>query len=392
MSQRKTRLLVISHAFAPYASGSAVLLANLLQEYPGECMALAGFSRYMKKDANFKSPCPVVFLDPLKGKPFEMAYAKFMNNNRWYVRSFIMRHVKKFKPDAILAAFPHSTFFIAAFEAAQSMGVPFYAHMHDLWQENYPEGYYAKKLADKYEAIILKNADRVYCMTTTQADHYRVKYGISPQILPHTISEKNLKDLVYRPVGQERKVLFAGALSDIMNTDALAVFSRSVKEVPREVTINFFTSASSEQLAQHEIDVSRINLKWVSRSELENELRTSAILFAPLSHKNCSALEVKTVFSTKLLEYLVSGRPILLFAPADSFHAISARKNNWAYVVNEDDPSALAKGINELLQSEELCKSIVQGAFKEAKERNASFFAQQLNDAISQDSKILTEA
>jgi len=177
-----------------------------------------------------------------------------------------------------------------------------------------------------------------------------------------------------------------------MNADALSVFSRSVKELPKDVSINFFTGASADQLAQHHIDVSQINLKWVSRSELENELRTSSILFAPLSHKNCSQLEVKTVFSTKLLEYLVSGRPILLFAPADSFHAISARKNNWAYVVDEDDPSALAKGIKELLQNEELCKTIVQGAFKEARERNASIFAQQLNEAVLQDSKILVQA
>jgi glycosyltransferase involved in cell wall biosynthesis len=392
MSERKSRLLVVSHAFAPYASGSAVLLANLLQEYPGECMALAGYSRYMKKDANFKSPCPVVFLDPLKGKPFELAYAKFMNSNRWYVRSFIMRYVKKFKPDAILAAFPHSTFFIAAFEVARKMGIPFYAHMHDLWQENYPDGYYAKKLANKYEATILKNAERVYCMTTTQADHYQKKYGITPQILPHTISEKDLKDLQYRPASEEKKVLFAGALSDVMNADALSVFSRSIKELPEDVAINFFTSAGAEQLSQQNIDVSRINLKWVSRAELENELRTSSILFAPLSHKNCSELEVKTVFSTKLLEYLVSGRPILLFAPPDSFHAISARKNNWAYVVDEDSPSALAKGIMELLQNEELCKTVVQGAFKEARERNATIFANQLNSAVLQDSKILTQA
>ncbi|HEU4472544.1 MAG TPA: glycosyltransferase [Flavisolibacter sp.] len=388
MKEGKTKLLVVSHAFAPYASGSAVLLANLLREYPGECMAIGGYSRYMKEDKSFTPPCPTVFLKPLKGKFFELAYAKFMNNNRWYVRRFIEKQVKKFRPDAILGAFPHSTFFIAAFEVARKMGLPFYAHMHDLWQENYPEGYYAKKLADQYEALILKNAARVYCMTSTQAEHYAKKYGIAPEILPHTIPQKDLQDLQYRPLtGQEKKVLFAGALSDVMNADALSVFSQAIRQLPDGTTVNFFTSASAEQLEKNGIDVSKLNLKWVSRAELEKELKTSAVLFAPLSHKNCSALEVKTVFSTKLLEYLVAGRPILLFAPADSFHTTSARKNDWAQVVDQDDPTALYKGLQELLQNEARCREVVDGAFREARERNAVIFARQLDEAVRKDSR-----
>src|SRR5689334_3548786 len=158
MENGQPRLLVISQAFAPYASGSAVLMANLLQEYPGDCMVIAGYSRYTKPDLNFKSPCPVVYLKPPNNKLFELGYARFINKNRWFVRSFFLKQIRRYKPNAILAAFPHSIFFIAAFEVAQKCGIPFYAHMHDLWQENYPEGYYARKLADKYEEKILKSA------------------------------------------------------------------------------------------------------------------------------------------------------------------------------------------------------------------------------------------
>jgi hypothetical protein len=67
------------------------------------------------------------------------------------------------------------------------------------------------------------------------------------------------------------------------------------------------------------------------------------VLVAPLSHKNCSIDEVRTVFSTKLLEYLIAGRPIVVFAPEDSYHAESARRGGWGgYVVSEDSPAALA--------------------------------------------------
>src|SRR6476659_8768216 len=110
MSEKKSRLMVISLNFAPYVSGSAVLLVNLLKEYPGECLTIAGYSRYTKEDKNFAPPNKTVYLKPMKGKFFELAYARFMNSQRWYVRSFFSKQIKKFKPDAILATFPHSTF------------------------------------------------------------------------------------------------------------------------------------------------------------------------------------------------------------------------------------------------------------------------------------------
>jgi glycosyltransferase involved in cell wall biosynthesis len=386
MSNKKLKLLVVSQAFAPYASGSAILMANLLEEFPGDCMVIAGFSRYMVADKDFPAPCPTVYLNPLNNKLFKLAYARFMNSNRWYVRSFFMKHVKKYKPDVILGAFPHSTFFIAAYEVAKKCGIPFYAHMHDLWQENYPEGYYAKKLADKYEATILKNAAKVFCMTQTQADHYTNKYGIKAFILPHTIQDKSLQHLEYKKAsGQPPKVMFAGGLSSVMNADALSVFSQSKKFLQQQVNYNLFTNASTADLESAGIDVSTVNVKWVSRKEVMEEQRTSNILLAPLSHKNGSELEIKTVFSTKLLEYLVSGRPILVFAPGDSFHAISARRNNWALVVDKDDPKQLAANIDELIRNEELAKQLVEGAFREARERKASHFANELYQHMQND-------
>ena len=111
------------------------------------------------------------------------------------------------------------------------------------------------------------------------------------------------------------------------------------------------------------------------------------VLIAPLSHKNGSADEVRTVFSTKLLEYLLAGRPILVFAPRDSFHAISARERGWGLVVDEDDPQALANGIVKLLTDQPLCERLVAGALAEAKRRDACEVGRQLHNWVLEDSK-----
>src|ERR1700749_4835517 len=102
METQNPRLLVISHGFPPHAAGSSILMANLLKEYPGKCMALAGYSRHLKEDKNFQAPCPTVFLKPWNNKVSRLLFARSINSNRWYVRNFFSKHIKKFKPDIIL--------------------------------------------------------------------------------------------------------------------------------------------------------------------------------------------------------------------------------------------------------------------------------------------------
>jgi glycosyltransferase involved in cell wall biosynthesis len=95
--------------------------------------------------------------------------------------------------------------------------------------------------------------------------------------------------------------------------------------------------------------------------------------------------EVRTVFSTKLLEYLVSGRPIIVFAPEESYHAISARKHGWGYPVTEDSPAALAAAIEKVTRSETLAARLVHGALQEARSRSAQRHARRLLEWVLSD-------
>jgi glycosyltransferase involved in cell wall biosynthesis len=109
------------------------------------------------------------------------------------------------------------------------------------------------------------------------------------------------------------------------------------------------------------------------------------VLVAPLSHENCSIDEVRTVFSTKLLEYLISGRPILVFAPKDSYHAWSAEKNGWGYLVTKNSPKGLAEAIVKVVKDHNLAAELVQKALKEAHSRNARVYAESLKEWVTAD-------
>lgn len=382
---KKASILIVSQAFPPEVSGSATLLTNILSSFKGDCTVITGFSRYTKRDENLKAPCETIYIKPPKIKFFELTYAKVINNFRFIVRNRIRKQVKKNRPDVIMGVFPHSTFFIAAFEVAREMNIPFFAHMHDLWQENYPDGYYAKVLADKYEKEILSKATRVLCMTSNQQDHYKKKYNIDSDIIAHSIPSEvleNVKKEASKLSLAKKTFLFAGAVSPVMNEDALAFISRSFKKLDIDYEMLICSNASMESLQEKGFDTEKIALKWVSKQELETLLSSADILLAPLSFKNCSDDEVRTVFSTKLLEYLIAGKPILVFGPADCFHVMSAKEGNWAYVVDQEDETVLAEKVRYILENKEESARIVKNAFIEAEKRNSTIIAGNLVDLI----------
>jgi glycosyltransferase involved in cell wall biosynthesis len=383
-------LTVVTASFPPQVSGSPILLTNMLQEYPGKMHAIAGYSYYARSDPAFTTPCPTahLMLPQLFPHLCDRLWRYLPRVSSYYIHRTIKQQIRELNTAVVFGAFPDGVYLVAAFRAAQQLRLPFYAHMHDLWLENTQRGTAIGRLAALWEPRILCHATRVLCMTEAMQKHYGKKYGIQTELLPHCIADRDLScaPTALRPRQRERPtVLFVGAVSEAMNRDALKVLAAASELLPQEFELLFCTSLDQEGLALKGIHSSRLRAQYVSRQEVQHLQKEADVLVAPLSHKNGSPDEVRTVFSTKLLEYLVAGRPIVVFAPQDSYHATSAKKNGWGYVVTEDSPQALAAAIQQVATNAPLAASLVQGALREAHTRRASHHANRLYAWVQED-------
>lgn len=385
-------LTVVSRGFPPQVSGSPILLANLLSNYPGQVNAVVGYSAYSQFDPAFLPPCPVRHLSLPRTLPIvcDRLGRRMPRVLSRHLQYSMQRAFRQLGTQVVLAAFPHEAYVVAAFRAARQQGLPFYIHMHDLWSENMPAGTASARFAAAWEPVILRQATRVLCMTEAMQKHYEKHYGIETYLLPHSIREQ---DYLHAPTQMlsaqmvQPTVLFVGAVSPAMNLDALKVLAAASELLPAEYRLLFCTSFDLSALEHVGIRSSRLQAQYVSREEVQRLQSTAHVLVVPLSHKNCSLHEVHTVFSTKLLEYLVAGRPIVVFAPEHSYHAESARKNSWGYVVTEDCPAALAAAIVKLVTDEQLAAGLVQGARREVHVRRASHHAARLHEWVLQDAQ-----
>lgn len=378
------KLLVVSRSFPPVVSGSAILMHNIMEEYPGDVKIVAGTSSEAYKDKAFKSSRTVSRI-LLKPKLFQRIFDKYLYRFISIIQYFIKFHVQNYKPTVILAVFPKGEFLIAAYKVAKALNIPLIVHFHDLWGDNYREGSKAKKLSDKYERIIVEYASKVYCMTSSQKDFLESKHNIQCELLEHSVPSQQILDITTNPVylssenrGNIRKIVYTGNISHKMNIDAMRVFKKAVELLPDNYEVLLYTSLTKEQLIKEDLYNSRMKLGWATKSEIQGILHKSDVLFLPLSFKNCAHSEVKTVYATKTLDYLISGSPILVFSPSDSFHSISAKAGGWGHVVDKDDPEMLAEQLQYLVNNKELALKVIEGAKREALRRSSDRIAKVL--------------
>jgi glycosyltransferase involved in cell wall biosynthesis len=364
-------------------------MANLLSSYPGKAMVLSGNDYFSKIDPAFLPPCDSRQL--LIPKYFPRIHSHLRIRNPYWAALAIKWEIKKelrtYRPKAVIGTFPWDIFLVASFLACQELGIPFFPHMHDLWSENVRPDSVTGRFAKKWEPVILKNSAGLLCMTEAMQEHYGEKYGSISFLLPHAILEEDFRRApahMVSPKAEKPTVLFVGAVDPAMNQDALKVLAAASELLPRDYQLLFCTASDADTLRNLGICSSRLQVRYVSRKEVQRLQSESHVLVAPLSHKNCSREEVRTVFSTKLLEYLVSGRPILVFAPEESYHVRSAKNGGWAYPVTEDSPEALAKAIAEIVDNPTLAGRLVEGALGEARSRLAKQHAHRLEQWIGE--------
>ena len=135
---KKTKLVIVSWTFAPQVAGSPILLDNLLQEYKGSLEAIVGWDLSAKIDKNFNPVCKTHTLR-MPHNYFERVFRKFQYNLSFLVDIFVFKKLKKIKPNVVLGVFPNGIYAAAAYKACRKLNIPFFIHMHDLWEENFSD-------------------------------------------------------------------------------------------------------------------------------------------------------------------------------------------------------------------------------------------------------------
>jgi glycosyltransferase involved in cell wall biosynthesis len=368
-----SRLAVLSHYLPPNDSGQALMLHRLFCAVSPEDYCLLSFPPLGGFDHDRQC-----FLPSLPAKHYELPHAfqlrlrsKLGTRPAREVANFFLEAIqgstriinvlKQERCESLMAFSGGGTDLLSAYIASRKSCLPLLVYAVDYWRYQFHHPFYLSHLpmyrhvAKYIEPIIIKGAEEVIVLNELLQDEYRRRYGARPVVIRNPcdpIAMHGHTDNVWPETIGEIKIVFTGQIYDA-HFDAFRNLISAMDQLDNvKAVLHLYTSQNPAVLENVGILGPVVIHGHVPPPQVYEVQRRADILFLPLAFDSPYPEIVRTSAPTKMGEYLASGRPILVHAPANTFLTRYFTQYGCGVVVDHGEPEALAEAIRRICESE----------------------------------------
>lgn len=267
--------------------------------------------------------------------------------------------LKEYNPDIIYSQL--STLELIRFvnDIHELTGKPVAIHMMDDWpmtiaRSGLMSTYWKETIDREFRALVNKSAI-LLSISQEMSDEYKKRYGREFKAFHNPI------DIIFWK-GHQRKtyalkndptVLYAGRIGTGIQ-QSLETTAMAIDEVNKKlgISIKFVvqTESSPAWIGKYSCACYRPQVPY---SELPKVFSDADILVLPYDFSRESVRFIQFSMPTKAPEYMVSGTPVIVCAPAETAIVKNAIRNRWAKIVTDNSIEKLSAAIGELIQHRE---------------------------------------
>ncbi len=377
------KFALVSNVLPPSESAHAAIIYRLLQDLDPESYCLISSTDYTSEHSNFSGRLSgnYYYLPPTfkfaRGYRFGLQALREKTNLALGVvlrARMIARILRREKCDAVIVCTGGREIldFPATYLASQMIRVPFYAYLLDQYSHmvSYVLG---NSFLRHFESRVLKGAAAVIAPNEFLRDDLRRRFSIEP-VLIHNMCDLSLYDRPlaseagHNPDNGEVSIVYTGGIGPL-HYNAFQNLLAAIELLDRkDVRLHLYTPQSFDSIQSAGIAGSNlVHHKHEPVTAMPRIQSRADILFLSLAFNSAYPEIIRTAQPGKMGEYLASGRPILVHAPADSFISWYFRQHECGIVVDEDDAAKVANALNSLIGDTDLCKRIGNNARQRAK-------------------------
>lgn len=370
-------LAVLSHILPPSPSGQAVMLYRLLRDWDPKDYCLISRQNYDEMTKEF---------DLLPGLSAQYCHLKpwflFGRLNRFKILELvnlllqtllhakgIVHIVKRERCSAIMACSGDLHDLPAGYLASRWLRIPFYAYIFDDYLYQWAKSMH-RSFARCAERIALRRAKAVIVPNEFLRDEYYRRYRIKPTVIHNACENLQIvkePDIPWPSSNDEIKIVYTGAVYHA-HFDAFRNLMAAIKLLGRtNIRLHLYTAQPRVELERENICGPIIYHNHLTPSHLLDVQKSADILFLALAFHSEIPEVIKTSSPGKMAEYMVSGRPILVHAPADSFISCYFEEYKCGLVIDKSNPEILAQAISRIIDDMKLRKKLVVNARARAK-------------------------
>jgi glycosyltransferase involved in cell wall biosynthesis len=252
---------------------------------------------------------------------------------------------------------------------------PLIFHMMDDWPSSISttglfKKYWQNKIDHEFRTL-LEKASILLSISDYMSIEYKNRYGKNFIAFHNPIDIEFWKKYQKKDYRLESslKILYAGktSLGVITSLETIARAIQSINEkLNISIKLNLQIKEDPKWITKYHC-VERTS--FVPYRELPRVFSEADFLILPYDFTRESIKYVQFSMPTKASEFMISGTPIIIFAPGVTAIAKNAKEYNWAKLVTINSVNELSKAIVELIQDKEERQRIAQNAKRIAEDK-----------------------
>jgi glycosyltransferase involved in cell wall biosynthesis len=372
MKTEKMKILFVTTFYPPNNTGASVVMSNLIKELNQDIVygVVTWANSFRDKDEFINGK--------IVHKLFGFQY--LVNPRLWFFarrvtskieKRKVIKIIKEEKITHVIGVYPDLDFLEIARSSSEICGVKFYAYLHDTLSEGLSHKRY-KNIAKVVQQNIFDTSQKIFVMSEGMKELYKNKYNVDTIPLLHSFSE-DLEEKSINNYAVRNSIFWGGSVYAINKETVLRVHA-ACKEL--DYTLTLSAANTREKLRNLGFENKNLEiLPFLSREDYITTVGNQKALLLSIDWPDESAVhkdELATIFPTKTIEYLISGRPILVHCPEEYFLAKFFKDHKCGIVLTDRDPQKIKEKIEAVLNDEKTVKEMVSNAYKASKQFHIS--------------------
>jgi len=300
-----------------------------------------------------------------------LKYFGLSNNTSTITLSIEFRNwLNEFKPDILYVQVCEREGILFAQKLYSFLKIPMIVHNMDDWPSTISEkglfkNYWNRKI-DKEFRELLNKASLLLSISDAMATEYKNRYGKKFITFHNPINLEFWKQYqrVNYDLNSSPQILYAGRTGPGVDT-SLKLIAKAVKLVNEQLNMEIkFVLQTQKKLSWFQEYNCVKHTPFIPYSELPKKFAEADFLILPYDFSKESINFIKYSMPTKGPEYMISGTPIIIFAPESTAIVKYAQECKWAKVITNNSYSELAKSIMFLIQNKSARETIALNAKK----------------------------
>jgi hypothetical protein len=365
----KVKILLVSSSILPKSGGSSVIVENLARNFNAQNMVVLGSSRpFQKNNLNRSKTGP-------RFKYFFSELTLFGRGARffdWFRKlrfkplvETIKKVIQEEKITHVIGVYPNIFYCLASLRAAKELGLPFSSYFHNTYVEN-------KAISDinaqKYQSEIFETSEHIFVMSDGMSTFYEDKYKLGKFVpLVHTFDKQPDTSKNTGLPGEQKnnyKLVAIGNFNE-SNIEATSRFIQAISNNPK-YSLSIYTHVPNVLLQSRGLDTASFeHMGSVHPDEIHDIIQQYDICI--ITHGftgGYGEVEYKTIFPTRTIPILLSGKPIFAHSPKGSFLNTFLKEHSCAELVDTPQITDIINGLDRIADSYDHQQKLVSNASK----------------------------